>query len=61
MIIVSNYANAHHKDKQVLLPTIESVADELTSKITSFVADKGYFSQQKIADCPKDINPIIAK
>ena len=61
MIIVGNYANAHHNDKQEFLPTIESVPDELKSKITSAVADTGYFSKQNIENCPKGINPIIAK
>ena len=61
MLIVSNYANAHHNDKQEFLPTIESVPDELTPKITSSVADTGYYSQQNIDNCPKTITPIIAK
>ena len=61
MIIVGNYANAHHNDKQEFLPTIESVPDELKLRITSAVADTGYFSQQNIENCPKNINPIIAK
>jgi len=61
MIIVGNYANAHHNDKQEYLPTIESVPDELKPQITSAVADTGYFSQQNIENCPKNINPIIAK
>ena len=61
MIIVGNYANAHHNDKQEFLPTIESIPDELKSQITSAVADTGYFSQQNIENCPKNINPIIAK
>ena len=32
MLIVSNYANVHHNDKQEFLPTIESVPDELKPK-----------------------------
>lgn len=61
MLIVSNYANAHHNDKQEFLPTIESVPDELKSQITSAVADTGYFSENNIEQCPKNITPIIAK
>jgi transposase len=61
MVIVGNYANAHHNDKQEFLPTIESVADELKPKITSAVADTGYYSQQNIDNCPINIKPIIAK
>lgn len=61
MLIVANYANAHHNDKQEFLPTIESVPDELKPKITSAVADTGYYSQQNIDNCPKNITPIIAK
>ena len=61
MLIVGNYANAHHNDKQEFLPTIESVPDELTPQITSSVADTGYYSQQNIDNCPKNITPIIAK
>jgi transposase len=61
MIIVGNYAKAHHNDKQEFLPTIESVPDELKSKITSAVADTGYYSKQNIENCPLGINPIIAK
>jgi transposase len=61
MIIVGNYANAHHNDKQEFLPTIESVPKELKPQITSAVADRGYYSQYNIENCPKGINPIIAK
>ena len=61
MLIVSNYANAHHNDKQEFLPTIESVPDELKSQITSAVADTGYFSKNNIENCPENITPIIAK
>ena len=61
MLIVGNYANAHHNDKREFLPTIESVPDELKPEITSAVADTGYYSQQNIDNCPKDITPIIAK
>ena len=61
MLIVSNYANAHHNDKQEFLPTIESVPDELISQITFAVADTGYYSQQNIDTCPKNITPILAK
>ena len=61
MLMVSNYANAHHNDKQEFLPTIASVPDELKPKITAAVADTGYYSQQNIENCPKNITPIIAK
>ena len=61
MVILSNYANDHHNDKQEFLPTIESVPDELKPKITSAVADTGYYSQQNLEKCPDNINPIIAK
>ena len=61
MLIVGNYANAHHNDKQEFLPTIESVPDELEPQITSAVADTGYYSQQNIENCPQNITPIIAK
>ena len=61
MLIVGNYANAHHNDKQEFLPTIESVPWELKPHITSAVADTGYYSKQNIEDCPKHINPIITK
>ncbi len=61
MLIVGNYANAHHNDKQEFLPTIASVPDELTPKITFSVADTGYYSQQNIENFPKNITPIISK
>jgi len=61
MLIVGNYANAHHNDKQEFLPTIESVPDELEPQITSAVADTGYYSQQNIENWPQNITPIIAK
>lgn len=61
MLVVGNYANPHHNDKQEFLPTIESVPDELKPKITFAVADTGYYSQKNIDDCPKGITPIIAK
>ncbi len=61
MLIVGNYANAHHNDKQEFLPTIASVPDELRPKIASSVADIGYYSQQNIENCPKTITPIISK
>ena len=61
MLIVGNYANSHHNDKQEFIPTIESVPDELKSDITSAVADTGYYSQQNIENCPESITPIIAK
>jgi transposase len=61
MIIVGNYANAHHNDKQEFLPAIDSVPDELKLQITSAVADTGYYSQHNIDECPEYITPIIAK
>ena len=61
MLIVSNYANAHHNDTQEFLPTLASVPAELTPKITSSVADTGYYSQHNIDNCPKSITPIISK
>ena len=57
-LLVGNYVNAHPNDKQEFLPTIESVPDELKPKITSAVADTGYYSQQNIKNCPKTITPI---
>ena len=56
-LMVSNYANAHHNDKQEFLATIESVPDELTPQVTAAVADTGYYSQQNIDNCPKNITP----
>jgi transposase len=61
MLIVGNYANAHHNDKQEFLPSIESVPDELKPQITSAVADTGFYSQHNIEKCPPNITPIIAK
>ena len=61
MLIVGNHANAHHNDKQEFLPTIDSVPAELRPKITSSVADTGYYFQQNIDNFPKTITPIIAK
>jgi len=61
MLIVGNYANAHHNDKQEFLPAIESVPDELKPQITSAVADTGYYSEHNIENCPENITPIIVK
>lgn len=61
MLIVGNYANAHHNDKQEFLPAIASVPLELKPQITTAVADTGYFSQDNIRQCPENITPIIAK
>jgi transposase len=61
MLIVGNYANAHHNDKQEFLPAIESVPDELKPQITSAVADTGFYSQNNIEKCPPNITPIISK
>jgi len=61
MLIVGNYANAHHNDKQEFLPVIASVADQLKPQITSAVADTGYYSQHNIDECPDHITPVIAR
>ncbi len=61
ILIISNYANAHHNDTQEFLPTLAFVPAELTPKITSSVADTGYYSQHNIDNCPKSITPIISK
>lgn len=61
MLIVGNYANAHHNDKQEFLPAIESIPNEIKSQITSAVADTGYYSQHNMDECPESIIPIIAK
>jgi hypothetical protein len=61
MLIVGNYANAQHNDKQEFLPAIESVPNEIKSQISSAVADTGYYSQHNIDECPEKITPIIAK
>ena len=50
MLIVSNYANAHHNDTQEFLPTLASVPDELIPQITSSVAElNNFYTQQKIS------------
>ena len=50
MLMVSNYANAHHNDKQEFLPTLASVPDELRPQITSSVAElNNFYTQQKIS------------
>lgn len=61
MLIVGNYANAHHNDKQEFIPTIDSVPDEFKPSITAAIADTGYYSEQNIKNCPEHIKPIIAK
>ena len=61
MIIVGAYSNSHGNDKQEFIPTIESVPEELSSEISTAVADTGYFSENNIADCKKkSIKPIIS-
>jgi transposase len=61
MVIVGAYSNAHCNDKQEFIPTIESVPDELSTEISTAVADTGYFSEKNIADCKqKNIEPIIS-
>ena len=61
MLIVGNYANAHHNDKQEFLPVIEAVPDQIRAQISSAVADAGYYSQDNIDKCPVQISPIIAR
>jgi transposase len=61
MIIVGAYSNSHCNDKQEFIPTIESVPEELSSEISTAVADTGYFSENNIADCKKrNIEAIIS-
>jgi transposase len=61
MIIVGAYSNAHGNDKQEFIPTIESVPDQLSTEISTAMADTGYFSEKNIADCKqKNIEPIIS-
>lgn len=45
MIIVGAYSNAHGNDKQEFIPTIESVPAELSTEISTAMADTGYFSE----------------
>ena len=60
MIIVGAYSNAHVNDKQELIPTINTIPDEL-GEISSAVADTGYFSEKNINDCQSEgIEPIIS-
>jgi transposase len=61
MVILGNYANDHHNDKQEFLPIIQSVPCELKPQITRAVADTGYYSQHNLEKCPDNITPIIAK
>lgn len=61
MVIVGSYSNAHANDKQEFIPAIEAVPEELLGKISTAVADTGYFSENNIADCEeKNITPIIS-
>lgn len=61
MIIVGAYSNSHGNDKQELIPTINSVPDELLGEISTAVADTGYFSEKNIDDCKqKNITPLIS-
>lgn len=61
MIIVGVYSNSHCNDKQELTPTIESVPEALSLKISTADADTGYFSENNIADCgEKGIEAIIS-
>lgn len=60
MIIVGAYCNAHVNDKQEFIPAINSVPEGI-GKITSAVADTGYFSESNINDCKNiGIEPIIS-
>ncbi|MCT4644187.1 MAG: transposase [Carboxylicivirga sp.] len=60
MVIVGAYSNAHVNDKQEFVTAINSVPKEL-GKISTAVADTGYFSENNITDCEKTgIKPIIS-
>jgi len=61
MVIVGAYSNTHVNDKQEFIPVINAVPQGLLEKVTTAVADTGYFSQKNITDCEQmDIVPIIA-
>ncbi len=60
MVIVGAYSNAQVNDKQEFVPAINAVPKEL-GKISTAVADTGYFSESNITNCKKTgINPIIS-
>ena len=60
MVIVGAYCNAHVNDKQEFIPTIDSVPPEL-GKISTAVADTGYFSEDNITDSQdRGIMPILS-
>lgn len=61
MIIVGAYSNSHGNDKQEFIPSIKSIPNELLEKISTAVADTGYFSEKNITDCEQEnITPLIS-
>ena len=61
MIILGAYSNSHVNDKQEFMPAINAVPEELLVKISTAVADAGYFSESNVNDCEqKKIIPIIS-
>jgi len=60
MLIVGANCNSHANDKQELIPTLDTVPEEL-GDISTVVADTGYFSETNISNCQKrKIKPIIS-
>jgi len=61
MIILGAYSNSHVNDKQEFIPAIDAVPEELLEKISTAIADAGYFSENNITDCEqRNITPIIS-
>ena len=61
MIILGAYSNSHVNDKQKFIPAIDAVPEELLVKISTAIADAGYFSENNITDCEqRNITPIIS-
>jgi transposase len=61
MVILGAYSNSHVNDKQEFMPAINAVSEELLVKISTAVADAGYFSETNVTDCEqKNIIPIIS-
>jgi len=61
MIILGAYSNSHVNDKQEFIPAIDAVPEELLEKISTAIADAGYFSETNVTDCgQKNIIPIIS-
>ena len=61
MIILGAYSNSHVNDKQEFIPAIDAVPEELLEKISTAIADAGYFSEKNITDCEqRNITPIIS-